>query len=179
MSGRHRRPTTAALNVAKLAFAGAIIGGGSLAVAGQASAGTGGEWDQLVHSTAPLTGALDVPLAPAPEDPPAPPDPSPGAAPPGPTPAAVGPPPVPEVPADQQVYGAGQLGYLRQVWHEVHDHPEDFAGGVMPGDDPDAPSGAPAGPQVLPPGSPQLPSGFQPLPPDLQPHPMHAGPPPS
>ena len=173
MTERHRRPTMSAINVAKLAFAGAIIGGGSLALAGQASATTGGEWNQLALSAPPLTW-LNVPLAPAPADPPAPPDPAPG-----PAPAAVGPPPVPEVPAQDQVYGAGQLGYLRQVWHEVHDHPEDLVGGIMPGDDAEAPAGAPAGPQVLPPGTPQLPSGFQALPPDLQPHPMQAGPPPS
>ena len=167
-----------ALSVAKFALAGAIIGGGSFALAGPASAATGGAWDQLAHSAPLPMWALDVPLAPAPADPPALPDPSPGS--PGPAPAAVGPPPVPEVPADQQVYGPGQLGYLRQVWHDFHDHPENYVPGVMPGDDPDAPSGAPTGaPQALPPGTPQLPSGFQALPPDQQPHPMHAGPPPS
>jgi hypothetical protein len=176
MTGRHRGPTMSAIDVAKLAFAGAIIGGGSLALAGQASAATGGEWDRLAHSAPPQTWALDVPLAPAPDDPPLPPAPPPVT----PAPAAGGPPPVPEVPADQQVHGLGQLGYLRQIWHEVHDHPDDVIGGLTPGADPDAPPGAPTGSQqVLPPGAPPLPPGEQPLPPDQQPHPLHAVPPPS
>src|SRR5262245_32047493 len=33
MSGRHRKPTTSAVSVAKIAFTGAVIGGGSLAMA--------------------------------------------------------------------------------------------------------------------------------------------------
>jgi hypothetical protein len=175
MTGQHGRPAVSAI---KLAFAGALIGGGSLALAVQASAATGGEWDQLAYSARPQTWELNIPLAPAPDDPPVPPTP-PGTPPPGPAPAAApGPPPVPEVPVDQQVQGPGQLGYLRQIWHEFHDHPDDVIGGVTPGD-PDAAPGAPTGsPQVLPPGAPPLPPGEQPLPPDQQPHPLHAGPPP-
>ena len=46
MSGRHRKPTTSA-KVAKIAFTGAVIGGGSLALAGHAGAATDGEWDQV------------------------------------------------------------------------------------------------------------------------------------
>ncbi len=38
MSGRHRKPTSSAISVAKIAFTGAVIGGGSLALAGQAQA---------------------------------------------------------------------------------------------------------------------------------------------
>jgi resuscitation-promoting factor RpfA len=49
MSGRHRKPTTSAVNVAKLAFTGAVIGSGSLALAGQAGAATDGEWDQVAR----------------------------------------------------------------------------------------------------------------------------------
>jgi resuscitation-promoting factor RpfA len=49
MSGRHRKPTTSAASVAKIAFTGAVIGGGSLAAAGQAAAATDGEWDQVAH----------------------------------------------------------------------------------------------------------------------------------
>jgi resuscitation-promoting factor RpfA len=49
MSGRHRKPTTSAVSVAKIAFTGAVIGGGSLALAGQAGAATDGEWDQVAH----------------------------------------------------------------------------------------------------------------------------------
>ncbi|MGE2723637.1 transglycosylase family protein, partial [Mycolicibacterium pulveris] len=47
MSGRHRKPTTSAVNVAKFAFTGAVIGGGSLALAGHANAATDHEWDQV------------------------------------------------------------------------------------------------------------------------------------
>jgi hypothetical protein len=47
MSGRHRKPTTSSVSVAKIAFTGAVIGSGSLALAGQASAATDGEWDRV------------------------------------------------------------------------------------------------------------------------------------
>jgi hypothetical protein len=49
MSGRHRKPTTSAVSVAKIAFTGAVLGSGSLALAGQAGAATDGEWDQVAH----------------------------------------------------------------------------------------------------------------------------------
>ncbi|WP_139825093.1 transglycosylase family protein, partial [Mycobacterium conspicuum] len=49
MSGRHRKPTTSNLSVAKIAFTGAVLGGGSLALAGQAAAATDGEWDQVAR----------------------------------------------------------------------------------------------------------------------------------
>ena len=35
MSGRHRKPTTSAISVAKIAFTGAVIGGSGIALAGQ------------------------------------------------------------------------------------------------------------------------------------------------
>ena len=47
MSGRHRKPTASAVSVAKIAFTGAVIGTGGLALAGQANAATDGEWDQV------------------------------------------------------------------------------------------------------------------------------------
>ncbi|WP_422744769.1 transglycosylase family protein [Mycobacterium sp. WMMD1722] len=47
MSGRHRKPTTSSVSVAKIAFTGAVIGGGSIALAGHAGAATDGEWDQV------------------------------------------------------------------------------------------------------------------------------------
>ncbi|MDT5197516.1 MAG: resuscitation-promoting factor RpfA [Mycobacterium sp.] len=47
--GRHRKPTTQAVNVAKIAFTGAVIGTGSIALAGQAGAATDSEWDQVAH----------------------------------------------------------------------------------------------------------------------------------
>ncbi|MCV7040958.1 transglycosylase family protein [Mycolicibacterium moriokaense] len=49
MSGRHRKPTASAVNVAKVAFTGAVIGTGGLALAGQANAATDSEWDQVAR----------------------------------------------------------------------------------------------------------------------------------
>jgi resuscitation-promoting factor RpfA len=46
-SGRHRKPTSSAVSVAKVAFTGAVIGGGGLALAGHAGAATDGEWDRV------------------------------------------------------------------------------------------------------------------------------------
>jgi hypothetical protein len=47
--GRHRKPTSSAVKVAKIAFTGAVIGTGSIALAGQAGAATDGEWDQVAR----------------------------------------------------------------------------------------------------------------------------------
>ncbi|MET0756846.1 MAG: transglycosylase family protein, partial [Mycobacterium sp.] len=47
MSGRHRKPSTSSVSVAKIAFTGAVIGGSGLALAGQAGAATDGEWDRV------------------------------------------------------------------------------------------------------------------------------------
>ena len=47
MSGRHRKPTTSGISVAKIAVTGAVIGGGGLTLAGHASAATDGEWDRV------------------------------------------------------------------------------------------------------------------------------------
>ncbi|MHA7659124.1 transglycosylase family protein, partial [Mycobacterium sp. ML2] len=49
MTGRHRKPTTSSVSVAKIAFTGAVIGGGSLAMAGQAAAATDAEWDAVAR----------------------------------------------------------------------------------------------------------------------------------
>ncbi|MGB5112862.1 MAG: transglycosylase family protein [Mycobacterium sp.] len=49
MSGRHRKATPSSVSVAKIAFTGAVIGGGSLALAGQAGAATDGEWDTVAR----------------------------------------------------------------------------------------------------------------------------------
>lgn len=38
MSGRHRKPTTSNVSVAKIAFTGAVLGGGGIAMAAQATA---------------------------------------------------------------------------------------------------------------------------------------------
>lgn len=42
MSGRHRKPTTSNVSVAKIAFTGAVLGGGGIAMAAQATAATDG-----------------------------------------------------------------------------------------------------------------------------------------
>src|ERR1700759_1190950 len=47
MSGRHRKPTSSNISVAKIAVTGAVLGGGGIALAGQAAAATDGEWDQV------------------------------------------------------------------------------------------------------------------------------------
>ena len=49
MSGRHRKPTSSNISVAKIAFTGAVLGGSSIALAGQAAAATDGEWDQVAR----------------------------------------------------------------------------------------------------------------------------------
>ena len=49
MSGRHRKPTSSSVSVAKIAVTGAVIGGGSLALAGQAQAAPDAEWDQVAR----------------------------------------------------------------------------------------------------------------------------------
>ncbi len=49
MSGRHRKPTTSSVSVAKIAVTGVVLGGGSIAMAGQAAAATDGEWDQVAR----------------------------------------------------------------------------------------------------------------------------------
>src|SRR6202012_518406 len=47
MSGRHRKPASSNISVAKIAVTGAVLGGGSIALAAQAAAATDGEWDQV------------------------------------------------------------------------------------------------------------------------------------
>jgi hypothetical protein len=47
MSGRHRKPTTSTVGVAKLAFTGAVIGGGGIALAAHAAAAPDSEWDHV------------------------------------------------------------------------------------------------------------------------------------
>ena len=49
MSGRHRKPTQSNINVAKVAFTGAVIGGSGLALSAHAAAATDGEWDTVAH----------------------------------------------------------------------------------------------------------------------------------
>src|ERR1700691_510252 len=46
-SGRHRKPTTSTVSVAKLAFTGAVVGGGGIALAGHAAAAPDSEWDRV------------------------------------------------------------------------------------------------------------------------------------
>lgn len=47
MSGRHRKPSTPSIGVAKIAVTGAVIGGGSLGLADGAQAATDSEWDTV------------------------------------------------------------------------------------------------------------------------------------
>ncbi len=47
MSARHRKPTSSAVNVAKIAVTGVVIGGGTLGLAAHAGAATDGEWDRV------------------------------------------------------------------------------------------------------------------------------------
>jgi hypothetical protein len=47
--GRHRKPTTASVGIARLAVTGAVIGGGSLGLAAQAHAATDAEWDVVAR----------------------------------------------------------------------------------------------------------------------------------
>ncbi|MBI2693358.1 transglycosylase family protein [Mycobacterium nebraskense] len=49
MTGRHRKPSTSNISVAKIAVTGAVLGGGSIALAAQAAAATDGEWDQVAR----------------------------------------------------------------------------------------------------------------------------------
>jgi hypothetical protein len=49
MSGRHRKPTSSSVSVAKIAVTGAVIGGGTLAFAAQAQAAPDNEWDQVAR----------------------------------------------------------------------------------------------------------------------------------
>lgn len=47
MSGRHRKPTTSSVSVAKIAVTGAVLGGTSLGLAASAQAASDSEWDTV------------------------------------------------------------------------------------------------------------------------------------
>ncbi len=47
MAGRHRKPTTSSVTVAKIAVTGAVIGGSGLALTGQAGAASDSQWNQV------------------------------------------------------------------------------------------------------------------------------------
>jgi hypothetical protein len=47
MSGRHRKPSTSSISVAKIAVTGAVIGTGSIGMAAAAQAATDSEWDTV------------------------------------------------------------------------------------------------------------------------------------
>ena len=47
--GRHRKPTTSSISVAKIAVTGAVIGGGSIGMAAQAQAATDAEWEAVAR----------------------------------------------------------------------------------------------------------------------------------
>ncbi len=60
MSGRHRKPKTSAVTVAKIAFTGAVLGGSGLTLAGQASAASDAEWDQVARCESGGTWAINT-----------------------------------------------------------------------------------------------------------------------
>jgi hypothetical protein len=60
MSGRHRKPKTSATSIAKVAFAGAVLGGSGLTLAAQASAASDAEWDQVAHCESGGNWAIDT-----------------------------------------------------------------------------------------------------------------------
>ena len=139
MSGHTFSPT----DVARIALAGAVIGLGALAAAGQANA------EPVVPTLpTPVPGETPAPGQPVMEVPgnelvaaPAPPP--------------VGAPPVPEVANPQYGQGSrpGPLGFLRDAWHQAQD-PYGFTGtppGQMPAAAPPPPGAGPA---------PQLPPGY-------------------
>ncbi len=49
MSGRHRKPTSSAKSVAKIAVTGTVLGGAGLVLAGQAGAAPDSEWDTVAR----------------------------------------------------------------------------------------------------------------------------------
>jgi hypothetical protein len=49
MAGRHRKPTTSSISVAKIAVTGVVITGGTIGMATQAQAATDHEWDQVAR----------------------------------------------------------------------------------------------------------------------------------
>ncbi|MFV0496190.1 transglycosylase family protein [Mycobacterium sp.] len=49
MSGRHRKPTSSGVSVAKIALTGTVLSGGAVAMAAQASAATDAEWDAVAR----------------------------------------------------------------------------------------------------------------------------------
>jgi hypothetical protein len=161
-------------NAVRIAFAGVIIAGGALAMAGQAGADPAVPYPTPAPAgpgaEAPPPGQPVVVPVDAPVDPPPPPP--------------VGPPSVPEI--QNPVYGAGQtpgqLGYLRDIWHTFHSGnpmealtaPTEEAPGPPPGagpapqlppgyislNSPESNGPPPKGPAE---GGPPLPPGYYPL----------------
>lgn len=49
MAGRHRKPTSSSISVAKIAVTGVVISGGAIGMAAQSQAATDAEWDQVAR----------------------------------------------------------------------------------------------------------------------------------
>lgn len=49
MAGRHRKPTSSSISVAKIAVTGVVISGGAIGMAAQSQAATDTEWDQVAR----------------------------------------------------------------------------------------------------------------------------------
>jgi cell wall-associated NlpC family hydrolase len=60
MSGRHRKPTTSGVTVAKIAVTGAVLSGSGLGFVGQASAASDTEWDQVAGCESGGNWAIDT-----------------------------------------------------------------------------------------------------------------------
>jgi hypothetical protein len=60
MSGRHRKPKTSATSIAKIAVAGAVLGGSGLTLAAQACAASDAEWDQVADCESSGNWATDT-----------------------------------------------------------------------------------------------------------------------
>jgi cell wall-associated NlpC family hydrolase len=60
MSGRHSKPATSSVTVAKIAVTGAVLGGSGLALAGQAAAAGDGEWDRVARCESGGDWAIDT-----------------------------------------------------------------------------------------------------------------------
>lgn len=144
-------PLASAINVARVVFAGAIVGSCALGVAVRAYASP---CDPVGLSMTPQP-QLSCPgpdAAPPPDGPPAPgPVNNVAAGSPGAPPAPGQPPYVPPVVDADGTQSYGQLGFLRQVWHEFHNGvPSD----LIYGPDPTNPEAQPGSPSPVPPPPP-------------------------
>jgi hypothetical protein len=60
MGGRHRKPTTSQVSVAKIALTPAVLGGSGLTFVGQAGAASDSEWDQVARCESGANWAINT-----------------------------------------------------------------------------------------------------------------------